>query len=260
MKIVRLSIFGLLAYVVYRDLLRDILTDRVHITAYVLFWLFSAYVVLPRINRWLALIYVPQYFIGRTTTADGLLADPVNLAMLGSEADLRQAMSAAGWTEADPVGVRTSLRIVIASLAGRSYPGAPVSTLMLFGRPQTVAFQRQVDGNPRRRHHVRYWRTPEGWYLPGGKQADWLGAATYDRQVGLSLFTGQITHKIDADVDKERDHVVRTLQECGWVSDVERVRHFTEGYHSRNGGGDRIRTDGTLPFVTINKPSDVTAL
>lgn len=48
--------------------------------------------------------------------------------------------------------------------------------------------------------------------MPGGKTADWLGAATYDKHVGLSLFTGQITHKIDANVDHERDFVIDCLK------------------------------------------------
>ena len=51
---------------------------------------------------------------------------------------------------------------------------------------------------------------PTGWLLPGGSAVDWLAAGTFDRSVGLSLFTLQITHKIDADTDVERDHIVAT--------------------------------------------------
>lgn len=42
-----------------------------------------AYPALPRLHRILTRIYVPDYFIGRTRTSDGLLGDPVNLALLG---------------------------------------------------------------------------------------------------------------------------------------------------------------------------------
>ena len=55
---------------------------------------------------------------------------------------------------------------------------------------------------------MRFWRCPEGWQLPGGYAVDWLAAGTYDRSVGLSLFTLQVTHKIDADTDIERDYIV----------------------------------------------------
>ena len=47
--------------------------------------------------------------------------------------------------------------------------------------------------------------------LPGGYDADWLAAGTYDRSVGLSLFTFQVTHKIEQDTDVERDFIVDTV-------------------------------------------------
>lgn len=40
---------------------------------------------------------------------------------------------------------------------------------------------------------------------------DWLAAASYDTAVGLSFFTLQVTHRIDANIDIERNHVVTTL-------------------------------------------------
>ena len=30
---------------------------------------------------------------------------------------------------------------------------------------------------------------------------------------------------------------------------VTTAKHVTSGYHDRNGGGDRSKTDGSLPFV-----------
>ena len=43
-------------------------------------WIIVAYLALPRLHRILSSIYVLNYFIGRTRTADGILSDPVNLA------------------------------------------------------------------------------------------------------------------------------------------------------------------------------------
>ncbi len=106
---------------------------------------------------------------------------------------------------------RSSWRIVTSTLTRRSYDDAPVSPLFLFGRQQDFAYQQEVDGNPAQRHHVRFWRCPEGWLLPGGRRVDWLAAGTFDTRVGLSLFTLQITHKIDANTDVERDHIVTTV-------------------------------------------------
>ena len=215
------------------------------------FWLLLAYLVLPRLHRILTTIYVPEYFIGRTRTSDGLLGDPVNLAFQGTGEQIRAALEAAGWTRAEPVTLGSSWRIVASTLTRRSYDEAPVSPLFLFGRQQDFAYQQEVAGNPAQRHHVRFWRCPDDWLLPGGRRVEWLAAGTFDTSVGLSLFTLQVTHKIDADTDVERDHIVRTLTDADPRVAVDVIADFATGYHARNGGGDSIRTDGDLPIVDV---------
>lgn len=217
----------------------------------ILFWVLLAYLILPRIHRVLTTIYVPDYFIGRTRTSDGLLGDPVNLALMGEEQQLHAAMQRAGWTLADPVTLRSSMRIISSTITRRSYDEAPVSPLFLFSRMQDFAYQQEVAGNPAQRHHVRFWRTPDGWLLPGGARVDWLAAGTFDRSVGLSLFTLQVTHKIDADTDIERDFIVHSVLESDPSAELDLLKDFSTGYHSRNGGGDTIHTDGHLPVLDL---------
>lgn len=217
----------------------------------IVFWVLLAYLVLPRLHRILTTIYVPDYFIGRTRTSDGLLGDPVNLALMGTGEQIRRAMESAGWTQADAVTLGSSWRIITSTITRRSYDEAPVSPLFLFGRQQDFAYQQEVDGNPAQRHHVRFWKCPDDWLLPGGRRVDWLAAGTFDTSVGLSLFTLQVTHKIDADTDVERDHIVKTMTDADDDVRVEVLADFSTGYHARNGGGDSIRTDGDLPIVDV---------
>ncbi|WP_395244737.1 LssY C-terminal domain-containing protein [Agromyces sp. MMS24-K17] len=221
------------------------------ILLFLAFWALLAYLVLPRLHRILTTIYVPDYFMGRTRTSDGLLGDPVNVALLGEEAQLHAALLEAGWTRADDLTPGSSWRIIATTLTRRSYDEAPVSPLFLFGRQQDFAYQQEVEGNPAKRHHVRFWRTPDGWLLPGGARVDWLAAGTFDRAVGFSLFTLQVTHKIDANTDIERDHLVQTLRDADASVEVRTIEGFSAGYHSRNGGGDTITTDGDLPIVDL---------
>jgi len=211
-----------------------------------------AYLVLPRVHTALSRIYLPDYFIGRARTREGILGDPLNLGFLGSEAQLQVAMTAAGWAPADPVNTRSSWRIISSTLSRHSYPEAPVSDLYVFGRPQDFAFQREVDGNPGQRHHVRFWKAPDGWLLPGGHRVGWIAGGTYDRSVGFSLFTLQITHKIEQDTDVERDFIVNSLRDSPVPANVAIIEDFSTGYHSRNGGGDSIVTDGALPIIDLS--------
>lgn len=106
------------------------------LVAMILMWAILAYLALPRLNRMMAAIYVPDYFIGRTRTSDGLLGDPLNLAVRGTGEQLTTAMRRAGWIQADPVNFGTSVKIVQSTLSRKSYPKAPVSPLFLFDRSQ----------------------------------------------------------------------------------------------------------------------------
>lgn len=243
----------LLAAVGYYWAIRNVRVGQNIIISVIIFWLATAYYLLPRIHKILSGIYVPNYFIGRARTTDGLLADPVNLALRGSKADLVKAMHAAGWHEADPITFKTGLRIVLSTLKRESYPNAPVSDLFVFGRKQTLAFQKEVDGNPAKRHHVRFWHLDKEVYLPGGYDVDWVAAATYDDAVGFSLFTLQVTHSIDGDVDAERDFLVDTIRAAKHAEKIQKIARFFPNYTHRNGGGDSFFTDGSMVIIDLKK-------
>src|SRR5262249_37440119 len=86
-----------------------------------------------------------------TYTADGIPADPINVALIGTKAEVMKIMLAAGWYPADKLTFRSSLRIAEASVFKRQYDDAPVSSEFLFGRKQDLAFEQAVGDNPRHR-------------------------------------------------------------------------------------------------------------
>ncbi|MDO5662452.1 MAG: LssY C-terminal domain-containing protein [Brachybacterium sp.] len=217
----------------------------------VVFWLVLTYVTLPRLHEVLTWIYLPDYFIGRTRTTEGVLSDPINVAFDGTEEELHAAMRRAGWVLAEERTVGSAWRMVVATLLRRSYEAAPVSDLYLMGRRHDFTYQQEVGGTTAKRHHVRFWRTPDDFVLPGGYRADWLAAGTYDRSVGFSFYTLQFTHRIDEDIDVERDYIVDTVRYADPQVQVEVIRDFSTAYHHRNGQGDRLRTDGDLPVVDL---------
>ena len=167
-------------------------------------------------------------------------------------------MTAAGWVRADPITPQTVFRVIRAFISRRSYDAAPVSNLVLFGRKQDFAYQKGVPGRSSERHHVRFWRTPDGWVLPGGRRVEWLAAGTFDRAVGLSLLTFQITHKIDADIDIERNFIVDDVLFANPAAELEILPDFFSSYHDKNGGGDRVITDGDLYLLDVQdvEPND----
>ena len=97
-------------------------------------------------------------------------------------------------------------------LLKRPYRDAPVSNLFVFGRKQDLAFEKPVGRSASQRHHVRFWGSTE---LGQGGVPLWIGAVTYDRSVGISHRTGQITHHIAPDIDSERNGLIADLVEAG---------------------------------------------
>ena len=186
-----------------------------------------------------------------THTADGHPGDPLNIGVVGTEAQIVSAMVAAGWFPADPITFRSSVRIVVDSILRRPDDAAPVSNLYLFGRKQDLAFEQPVGQSPRQRHHVRFWRaenSPDGLPL-------WLGSATFDTSVGFSHTTGEVTHHIAPDVDAERDRIARELANAGWSQELDWINNFHDQLEGRNGGGDPWHTDGRLAIVALMEGS-----
>jgi hypothetical protein len=220
------------------------------LAAILLLWLVLAYFLLPW-AWWLAergrhpqLETLPV----RTTNADGIPGGPVNVALVGTRAELVGAMLASGWYPADPITLRTSIGIAASVLLGRPDPDAPVSPLYLFGRKQDLAFEQEVGRSADRRHHVRWWltdRTNDG-------RPFWLGAASFDRDSGLSRLTGQITHHIDPDLDAQRDQLMADLATRGLLTRRFQLPGIGPTANGRNAEGDRFYTDGMIDVGVLD--------
>ena len=222
-----------------------------------IFWLFGilavyflvAYVLLPLV--WLRYEYrhpALDELPGITVTGDHHPGDPINVALIGTERQLQQIMLAAGWYPADPVTLRSSLKIAAGTVLRRPYDDAPVSPLYLWGHKQDLSFEKPVGDDPRRRHHVRFWKSAK---LDDQGRPLWAGSVTYDERVGLSHTTGQITHHIGPDVDAERDLLFADLKKTGDLEDVKFIDGFHKVKSGRNGGGDPWHTDGRLEMGVI---------
>jgi hypothetical protein len=211
-------------------------------------WLLAAYLIVPRL--WELYFRRHPMLDGRARIAqagDGHPGDPINIALVGSEAEIVRAMHAAGWYPADPITLGSSVRIAADTVLHKSDDDAPVSNLFLFGRKQDLAFEQPLSGGPRQRHHVRFWR----WDQLYQGRPGWFGAATFDTKVGFSHTTGQVTHHIGPDIDAERDRIAGELQKAGLVQSIEWKDDFHEKLAGRNGGGDPWRTDGRLAIVVL---------
>ena len=207
-----------------------------------------AYVVLPALWKHYehepGLASLPMV----TRTGTGIPGDPLNVGLVGSRDDVLRAMDAAKWFPADPVTLRTSLEIVGSVVLDRPYHAAPVSPLYYQGKKEQLAFEKPDGRSADRRHHVRLWKVLDQGM--SGRPV-WRGAVTFDRGVGFSHYTGQITHHIGPDIDAERDLLMRDLREAGMVEALFQISGIGPTLFGRNGGGDRYYTDGEIDFASL---------
>ncbi|MBW9112603.1 LssY C-terminal domain-containing protein [Rhizobium cauense] len=200
-----------------------------------------------------AYFFIPEIWIHRdasriadfgpmvTTTKQDIPGDPINVGLVGSREDVLRAFASAGWDPADKITLRTSAEIGLSVVLDRPDLDAPVSPLLFEGRQQDLAFEKAVGKSADERHHVRFWKT--GRTGEDGRPV-WLGSASFDRGVGFSHDTGQITHHIAPDVDAERNLVIGDLQTAGQVSSTYEIAGIGATKTGRNGGGDPYFTDG----------------
>ncbi|HWV42516.1 LssY C-terminal domain-containing protein [Pseudorhodoplanes sp.] len=223
----------------------------------------AAYVVLPRAIRiGLRILQrgrVPSY----TLTGDGLPGDPVNIALIGTERQLCDAFARMGWSRADPLNLKSSIRMAQAFVMNKTYPNAPFSTLYLFGRGQDLGFQLPIDNSPRKRHHVRFWGRPTaraelaidtpGFWLDSDRPSPdeevlWVGAATKDTGFSLTRLSFQITHATDDDTNKERDFLVGELTRHGVITNLQSQ---LSGERLEVGKVNKYVTDGEIAVADL---------
>jgi hypothetical protein len=157
----------------------------------------------------------------RVNDKTGNLGDMVNFVIIGDEDAMKKVFTSAGWVKVDSDVKTTVLAGALASLEKESYVTMPMSQLYLFDRPQDYGW---AHAEPIKvvasRNHLRVWKAP---FTVNG-QTLWIGAATHDIGFERDQRNNGLTHKIDPDIDLERDYVKKTLCSTGLVAEV---MHFT---------------------------------
>ncbi|WP_294531979.1 LssY C-terminal domain-containing protein [uncultured Rhodoblastus sp.] len=204
-------------------------------------WFVLAYLALPTIWRRAERQKMLAGFEMVTRTKQGIAGDPINFGLVGDEAQVLWAFQTAGWTLADSVTLRSSIKIAGSVALRRPDPAAPVSPLFYDKRVEDLAFELPDGVSAAHRHHIRLWRVGDNLFQ---NRPLWLASASYDRSVGLSHLTLQVTHHIGADLDAERDFVGKSLGKAGVIESFFQIQGVGPTLRGRNGGGDRYFTDG----------------
>lgn len=153
---------------------------------------------------------------------DGQSHEPVTVTVAGSLPQLESALEKAGWVVAKPNtaanGILSGLSMVsslpgVSSVLNVGDPGGPMSTMLLDGKPQVLALEKN-DDHHRGRDHLRVFATGQ---TNASGQPLWAIAATRDTAFKINTATLSASHVIDHNLDPERNQIMADLLASGEV-------------------------------------------
>jgi hypothetical protein len=173
-------------------------------------------------------------------------SDVTNIMLIGTLEQVQKTFSEAGWSSAAALSTEAKLETFRAIAEQRGYKEAPVSVLLLDGRPPDVVFEK-LTNTFAQRHHLRVWKRPDTF---GGLPV-WVIAATHDTGIDFSEQNRTFIHKIDSQIDHERAKVVNDLLFTGRVKSVALVDRPAVPQHGQNATGDSVETDGRMAVLLL---------
>jgi hypothetical protein len=178
----------------------------------------------------------------------GNLGDMVNFVFIGSQDRVQAALEGADWHLADVDSKEAGLKAILNTYEKKDYLEMPMSHLYLFDRMQDFGYeQAQAYAVVASRHHFRMWKAPFTW----NNEVVWVGAGTHDTGFEKDVRTGKLTHKIDPDVDTERENIAQSLNKSGKIKGMNYYLPPNPVQDAKNASGGGYHSDGRLLVVFL---------
>jgi len=185
----------------------------------------------------------------RVFDAEGREGDMLNLVFVAQPAGLQRAFTRAGWVKTDrwrPVFVWHLLQ------HGTNDAKLPMSRFNLFGRVQDYSYALPDPvAVVSRRHHLRIWKTD---YTMDGTPI-WVGAATHDLAIEIGKRGHLINHRIDPDVDAERNFIGAELAGISSVSRQEYLLRIDPVFRAHTVSGEAYYSDSRILYLDLQQTS-----
>lgn len=184
----------------------------------------------------------------RVLDGRGREGDMVNLVFVAPQTELQQAFEHAGWTSVDMTKHVIAWHLLC---HGTHYARLPMAHFFLFGRSQDFSFSLPDPLSLlSKRHHIRIWRTD---YLVDNTPV-WIAAATHD--VSIAMHKMRVTHRIDPQVDAERDFIADNLSSTRLVARTEYVPSQQPVFEATTAGGQAYFSDSRILLVKLAPASN----
>jgi LssY C-terminus len=176
--------------------------------------------------------------------------DMINFLIIGSQEAMEKVFTSAGWVKVDANVKETVLNGFLASMSKESYLTMPMSPLYLFGRQQDYGWAHaEPIAVVASRNHLRIWKAS---FEVNGRTL-WVGAATHDVGFEKDQRNNGLTHKIDPNIDIERDYVEKTLTSTGLVAVVTHVLPQNPMQEAKTATGGSFHSNGQVLVLKLGE-------
>jgi hypothetical protein len=219
-----------------------------------------------KIDSWLAAADLPltrttgselagmiQLLPPRSLNGEGREGDMLNLIFAAKEDDLEEAFRSAGWLTVE----KSKPRIIWHLLWQRKrYTKLPMGRLYVFGRAPDFSY---ALPDPKsivaRRHHLRIWKT--GGFEDGIPL--WVAAATHDVGIQLVKRRFRLLHRIDPNVDAERDFIAADLAVTRQLIRQTYMNCADPVFHAETATGQSYYSDSRMLLLELSRQASTPA-
>ena len=189
---------------------------------------------------------VTAFLPPRVLDGQGRAGDMINLLFIAKANDLQRVFALAGWVRVD----KLNLYIISHLLWHRNhYIRLPMATFFVFGRAQDYSYALPDPAAiVTRRHHLRIWKTDP--QINGSPV--WAVSATHDVSIEILMRKLRISHRIDPNVDAERDFIARNLMETHLVTQVEYLTSAFPVFKAHTASGEAYHSDSRILLLDFS--------
>jgi hypothetical protein len=183
----------------------------------------------------------------RTLDGQGREGDMINLIFIAKEDDLQRAFARAGWVSVDKKKPTLFWHLL---WQRKHYVKLPMANFFLFGRKQDYAYALPDPAAIlTRRHHLRVWKTD---HEMNGNPI-WVGAATHDVAIKLEMRKLWMIHRIDPNVDAEREFIARNLMETHLVTQEKYLAGAVPVFQAQTASGEVYHSDSRILLLNFSQ-------
>ncbi len=179
-----------------------------------------------------------------TETLTGKEQEPLSFIIYAKDDEnFKEMFAKFGWYLADDADIHSVAKFFKAAVLKQEYLQAPMTPSFWNEQIHDFGFEKPtVSDNARQRHHARFWKTN---YISKDGKLIYAGVASLD-----SGMKWGITHKINPDIDTEREFLFGEMKNAGVLEDYKKEK-FVDPVLGQNFAGDQFFTDGQIYILRL---------